>query len=74
VDRLLIIPAIAGGATIWLQLLDLVSGLLGPLYGWLMFYLLLRKLHNLKGKYAAGASLMAVFMTVVVAYFLGSLL
>jgi hypothetical protein len=74
VNRLTILPVMAGGATIWYQLLDVFSSLLGPIFGLFLYAQFLRKLHNLKGKHAAGASLVSLFVTLVVAYLLGNLL
>jgi len=74
VNRLAILPVMAGGVTIWFQLLDVFSSLLGPLFGLFLYAQFLRKLHNLKGKHAAGASLVSLFVTLVVAYLLGNML
>ncbi len=73
-NRLMILPAMADGATIWFQLLDVVSSLLGPIFGWFLYAQLLRRLHNLKGKHAAGASLVSLFVTLILTYLLGNLL
>ncbi len=57
-----------------MKALDLFSGMLGPVYGWLFFYKVLRKLHQIKPRYAMGASLVALFLGLILAYFAGTLL
>jgi hypothetical protein len=74
VNRLMILPTMADGPTIVFQLLDVVSSLLGPIFGCFLYAQLLRRLHNLKGKHAVGASLVSLFVTLIAAYLLGNLL
>jgi hypothetical protein len=73
-DALYVLPVIAlGNPTFGLKVLDLVLGFIGPIWGWFVYYRALWKLHSLKPRHAMGASLVAVFMTAVAAYFLGTL-
>lgn len=73
-DTLFVLPVIAqNNPTFGMKVLDLVLGFIGPVWGWFVYYRVLWKLHSLKPRHAMGASLVAVFLTVMAAYFLGTL-
>lgn len=73
-NQIFISPRMIGGSiALGMKVLDLLTGLLGPLYGWFFFYQVLWKLHHVKPRYAMGSSLVAIFLGLILAYFVGTL-
>ncbi len=72
---LFIVPLLGRGEiTGWTRALDLIFSFLGPIYGWFFFYRVLALLHSIKARHAMGSSLVAIFISAIALYFLGSLI
>ncbi|MCR4428507.1 MAG: hypothetical protein NUV68_04085 [Caldiserica bacterium] len=74
-SRFLVVPRLnSGEISGWTRALDLIFSFLGPIYGWFFYYRVLSLLHSIKARHAMGSSLVAIFISGIALYFLGSLI
>lgn len=74
-SRFFVVPLLeAGNPSGWTRALDFIFSFLGPIYGWFFYYRVLALLHSIKARHAMGSSLVAIFISGIALYFLGSLI
>lgn len=70
-SELYLVPLLLQGkSSLWVRFIDFILSFAGPIYGWFFYYKVLVHLHGLKATHAMGASLVALFVVGMSAYFL----